>query len=125
MKRYFVSLSVALLVPVSAQEPRLRVQLVEPGWLPVPTVNVQITPMSSCLASARTTGPALTAMTDRSGYASFQSLDQAYYRIQVSDQGGWASIRRRIRLGPKSSDALPTAYVQLQLKLAGPFTTVY
>jgi hypothetical protein len=124
MKRYFLSLWVAFAVPLSADEPRLKVQLVEPGWLPVPTHNVQITPVSSCSRSARTTGPSLTALTDRSGYASFQSLDQAYYRIQVSDEGGFASSQRCVRLSPKSDD-FPTAYVQLQLKLAGPFTTVY
>ena len=124
MKRYFLTLWVVFVVPVSAEEPRLRVQLVEPGWLPIPTFNVQITPVSSFAASARTTGASLTALTDRSGYASFQSLDQAYYRIQASEQGGFASSRRCVRLGPKS-DGLPTAYVQLQLKLAGPFTTVY
>jgi uncharacterized GH25 family protein len=123
MRRCFLSLWVAFVVPLSAEEPRMRVQLVEPGWLPVPTHNVQVTPVSSCSPSARTTGPSLTTRTDRSGYASFQSLDQTYYRIQVSEQGGFASIQRCVRLSPKSDD-LRTAYVQLQLKLAG-FTTVY
>src|SRR5262245_34425208 len=124
MKRYLLILWIGLGVSVAAEEPRLRVQLVEPGWLPVPTVDVQITPVSSCSPSARTTGPTLTALTDRSGYASFQSLDQAFYRIQAREQGGFASSQRCVRLGPKS-DNFPTAYVQLQLKLAGPFTTVY
>ena len=123
MKRYLLGLWFAFAVPIVAEEPRLRVQLVEPGWLPVPTVDVQITPVSSCSPSARTTGPSLTALTDRSGYASFQSLDQAFYRIQVSKQSGFAPSQLCIRLGSKT-DGLPTAYVQLQLK-AGPFTTVY
>jgi hypothetical protein len=112
-------LLIGLTVSLSAQSGTLVVQLVEPGWLPVPNIAVRLVPVSSCNAGARGTSAAVTKDTDRSGNATFAVPGRTQYRVEVMKQGGFAAKRTCIRLF-EFVPSLSTAYVQLRLSPAGP-----
>lgn len=116
-------LSVLSLSGSSSGSPTLVVQVVEPGWTPLPGVAVTVRQVSSCGTSGRGVGDALVKRTDEQGHSSFEVADDRRYRIETKGEGGFlpASICVRLfKLGPKT----PTAYVQLRVRLEKTSVTV-
>lgn len=95
--------------------PRLIVQLVEPGWHPVPGVKVTVTPVVSC-KTRKASGEETTVVTDETGYARFNVADDASYALTVKEEGGFGAVPQCVRLFPHT-DKSPTAYVQIRLKV--------
>jgi hypothetical protein len=96
--------------------PALVVQVVDPLWLPIP--GAQVTVVAEEHGSGR-----MTSTTGREGYAEFWAPREAEYAVEARLVGFKPKRVKGIRIG-KQSDASPTAYVQIQLALAGPFVTV-
>lgn len=95
--------------------PTLIVQLVDPGWTPVPSQTVQVTPTTSCGAKPVAAGKTVEAKTDGAGFASFQVPDKATYLIDVAKASGFLPTPKCVRIF-RRANALPTAYVQLQVR---------
>jgi hypothetical protein len=113
-----ILVSLASVVPASAQAGSLSVQLVERGYLPVPTTAIQLVPVANCSASARRTGPGVVKTTDKTGYATFPVPGKGHYRFEVTKHGGFAAKRMCIELFD-FDPTFPTAYVQLRLAFSG------
>jgi hypothetical protein len=96
-------------------KPTLVVQLVDPGWTPVPRVKIQVTPATTCKPKAVRSGPAISAETDQEGFARFNVPDNASYILQVSKESGFLPTPKCVHIFRRAS-ALPTAYVQMQVR---------
>lgn len=105
-------------VPASAQAGSLTVQLVERGWLPVPTTDVEFMPVTNCTPSGRPTAPATSKTTDKAGNATFTVAGKGHYRMRVKKQGGFAAKQTCVELFD-FEPSFPTAYVQIRLDFAG------
>jgi hypothetical protein len=103
--------------PAQTQSPSLIVQVVDPVWLPVPGAEVTLKPLSTGAKSNRTE-------TDKDGYARFSVPGDADYSIEAKLYGFKRERLKRVHLLKTSGSSAP-AYVQLQLRLSGPGTTVY
>ena len=110
---------------VAAQAGTLSVQLIEPGYLPVPTVSIKVTQVTSCRPSTAAPAPSAgeTKMTDKTGTATFEVRGKGFYLIEVPSQDGYSGERRCIELSDFAR-FFPTAYVQIPLKPAGTGVTV-
>lgn len=95
----------------SNRPPALIVQAVDPAWLPVGGARVTIRDENR-KASVQTD------TTESDGYAKF-SLAPGEYSVEVKLTGFKTQRVQEVQI--KSE----TAYVQLQMKLAGSFVTVY
>jgi hypothetical protein len=107
----------------SASQNTLTVQVVGPDWLPIPTTDVRVTNVEDCSAQAAAVFPTVSRTTDRSGRVSFEIAGTGRYRIEVPRQDGITGTSRCVRLANFNSDC-SVAYVQIQLRLAGPTVTV-
>lgn len=116
----------------AAQSGRLAVQLVEPGWLPIPEMTVTVVPVATCEATkgsghtgqdAHDAATGQTRDTDRSGVAQFTIPGKGLYRIAVAPQDDFAGKTRCIRVFD-FAPPFETAYVQLQLAPKGPHVAV-
>jgi hypothetical protein len=94
----------------------LVVQAVDPGWLPLPGVEVRIAPRGGKNVES-------VAHTSMDGYATFWLDSDVEYTIEVGSVGFKTKRMKSIRF-PKVSEPSPTAYIQFQLELSGPFVTV-
>ena len=103
-------------IPKPANAPSLVVQLVDPTWASIPYASVTVT---AALAKKSNIG-----QTDKDGYAKFWIADEQEYTIEGKTKGFKTKRLKHIYLF-KSDGTHGTAYIQLQLKLAGPFATVY
>jgi len=105
--------------PPAQSPPSLIVQVVDPVWLPVPgaEVSLKALPTGAKSKSMRTE-------TDKDGYARFSVPGDADYSIEVKLYGFKRERLKRVHLLKTSGSSAP-AYVQLQLRLSGPGTTVY
>jgi len=115
---------VALLLLMSSQAaqtetkpPCLIVQLVGPVWDPLPGIPVTVKPLSPKAKSS-------VGYTDKDGYARFWIEGDQDYAIEAKSPGFKTKRLKHIYLF-KPTATLPTAYIQLQMKLSGPMTTVY
>ena len=108
---------------LSAGSGTLVVQLVEPGWLPVPNVAVRVIEVTSCASHGRAVPTTIIRDTDKRGDANFEVSGSRKYRIEVLKEGGFAPARVCIQLF-EFVPSLPTAYVQLRLRVAGPAVVV-
>jgi hypothetical protein len=104
-------------VPKPTTAPSLVVQVVDPTSDPIPEAEVSVRPIPG---KAKST----IARTDKDGYAKFSLPGEQDYTIEAKYPGFKAKRLKGMHLF-KPTTASPTAYIQLQLKLAGPFTTVY
>jgi hypothetical protein len=100
---------------MNSPKPTLVVQLVDPGWTPVPRVKVQVTPAKTCKPKAGRSGPPVFAETDQEGFARFNVPDNSSYILQVSKESGFLPTPKCVRIFRRAS-ALPTAYVQMQVR---------
>ena len=104
-------------LPTATKLPSLIVQLVDPTWDPLPGAEVTVRLLS------RKVEPRV-AHTDKDGYAKFWVDGDKDYAIEARLPGFKSKRLKRGHLF-KPTTTSPTAYVQLQLKLSGPTTTVY
>jgi hypothetical protein len=104
-------------VPKTTSSPSLVVQLVDPTWDPLPGIEVRVKPLSGKAKSS-------VGHTDRDGYAKFCIEGDQDYEIEAKSPGFKTKRLKRMHLFRPTATS-PTAYIQLQLKLAGPFITVY
>jgi len=104
-------------VPKTTSPPSLVVQLVDPVWLAIP--NAEVTVRTSSGKNESTV-----VRTDEHGYAKFWLAGDQDYTIDAKEPGFKTKRLKRMHLFTPTATS-PTAYVQLQLKLAGPFITVY
>lgn len=103
-------------VPARASpSPSLIVQAVDPVWLPLPGVEVTIAPAAG--------GAKTVVSTSKNGYAQFRLAPEQFYTIELTHPGFKKKTMKRFR-AVRGSDSFPTAYVQLQLQVSGPFITV-
>ena len=110
-------LSIVTMVAIGLQPgaaPTLLVQVVDPGWLPMPRLTVHATRVPSCASKGAPAERAVQATTDGSGYARFDVPDDADYRLVVDKGPGLVTIQKCVHVFTRSA-ALPTAYVQLQM----------
>jgi hypothetical protein len=105
--------------PAQKQSPSLIVQVVDPGWLPIPGAEVELKPLRG---DAKTKSDR--KETDKDGYAKFFAPGDADYDIEVEVYGFKRGRLNRVHLF-KPSGSSSTAYVQLKMSLSGPGTTVY
>jgi len=105
--------------PAQSQSPALIVQVVDPGWLPIPGAEVKLKalPGDEKTKSDR-------KETDKDGYVKFVVPGDADYDIEVEVYGFKRGRLNHVHLF-KPSGSSPTAYVQLKMSLSGPGTTVY
>jgi hypothetical protein len=96
-------------------KPTLVVQLVDPGWTPVPNVKVQVTPAKACKPRPIPSGQPVEAETDQNGFARFDVPDDASYILQVSKESGFLPKPKCVRIFRRAAP-LPTAYVQMQVR---------
>jgi len=102
--------------PRPAGPPALVVQVVDALWLPIPGARVTVVAASSKAApTASTTG--------REGYAEFWLSSVADYSVEAAVAGFKARRIKGVRIA-QQSDSSSTAYVQIQLAVAGPLVTV-
>jgi hypothetical protein len=107
--------------PAFAQGGTLMVQLVESGWLPVPTMDVHLTSVTTCAGSGRATSRPTVITTNKSGYATFSVPGKGFYSIEVPKQGEFGFARKRICIELFDfAPEFPTAYVQIKLGFSGP-----
>ena len=99
-------------LPTTMNPPSLIVQVVDPAWDPVPGADVTVK-MLNGKAESRV------AHTDKDGYAKFWVKGDKDYAIEAKLPGFKTNRLKRVHLFKH------TAHIQLQLKLAGPMTTVY
>jgi hypothetical protein len=104
-------------VPTTTKPPSLIVQLVDPTWDPLPGADVTVKPLSGKVESS-------VAHTDKDGYAKFWVAGDNDYAIEAKLTGFKTKRLKHVHLF-KPTATSPTAYIQLQLKLSGPTTTVY
>ena len=102
--------------PRPTEPPSLIVQTVDPLWLPLPGMEVTITPRGG-------RGAKSAANTGKDGYAEFWLAREAEYSVEVKSPGFKRKHLRSLQI-TKSSEASPTAFVQFKLELSGPFVTV-
>jgi hypothetical protein len=105
--------------PVQTQSPSLIVQVVDPLWLPVPGAEVTLKPLPTGAKSKSNR-----TETDKDGDARFSVPGDADCSIEVKLYGFKRERLKRVHLLKTSASSAP-AYVQLQLRLSGPGTTVY
>lgn len=103
--------------PAVPQSPSLVVQVVDPTWLPVPGAEVTVKPLHGDAQSKSNR-----TETDKDGYAKFLVPGDADYSIEVKSYGFKRERMKNMHLFKPSSSP---AYVQLRLRLSGPFITVY
>ena len=103
--------------PSTTSPPSLVVQVVDPDFDPLPGVPVSVKPLSPKAKS-------IVEYTDKDGYAKFSIVGDQDHAIEAKHPNFKTQRLKRIHLF-KPTATSPTAYVQLQLRLAGPFTTVY
>jgi len=104
----------ASIQPVRTDPPTLIVQAVDPGWLPLPGIEVTLQPKK---------GKPETARTSSEGQARFWVPQDAEYSVELK-YPGFKTVRiKKVHLG--TSTPFSTAYVQAQLHIAGPFVTVW
>jgi hypothetical protein len=104
-------------VPDVTSPPSLVVQVVDPTWDPLPGIEVTVKPISGKVKSS-------VGHTDKDGYAKFCIEGDQDYEIDAKWPGFKTKRLKRMHLF-KPTATSPTAYIQLQLKLAGPFITIY
>ena len=122
MKRIWIAalLQVSLAAVVAAAQSAagtLSVQLVEPGWLPLPNMTIRITPVMNCAPKARPAGPPVEKNSDRSGEATFAVPGKGHYRIDVPKDAGFAARSDCVQLFDFERYAA-TAYVQVRLNFS-------
>jgi hypothetical protein len=105
--------------PAQMQSPSLIVQIVDPGWLPIPRAEVML---KTLRGDAKTKSDR--KETDKDGYAKFFAPGDAYYDIEVEAYGFKRGRLNHVHLR-KPSGSSSTVYVQLKMSLSGPGTTVY
>jgi hypothetical protein len=105
--------------PGQTQPPSLIVQVVDPGWLPIPGAEVTLKPLreEAQLKSNR-------AETDKDGYAKFFVPGDADYAIEARWYGFRRESLKSVHLFKAAGSSSP-AYIQFRLRLSGPGTTVY
>lgn len=128
MKKIWIAAALnILLVSVSASAQSaagtLSVQLVEPGWLPVPNMTIRLTGVMNCAVGGRLTGSSVEKSSDRTGQAVFAVSGKSHYRIDVPKNGGFAARSSCVQLFEFAPD-FSTAYVQIRLTPAGPRVVV-
>ena len=101
--------------PPAGPAPTLIVQLVDPGWTPVPSRKVQVTPAKTCGPKPVRSGETVEAETDGAGFARFHVPDNANYVLNVAKDSGFVPTPKCVRIF-RRAEALPTAYVQLQVR---------
>ena len=104
-------------LPTATKSPSLIVQLVDPNWYPVPGAKVTVKPLSTIEES-------VVVHTDNAGYANFWVEADKDYAKEAKLAGFKTKRLEHMHLF-KRTEATPTAYVQVQLQLSGPMTTVY
>jgi hypothetical protein len=104
-------------LPTTTKSPSLIVQLVDPNWDPLPGAEVTVKPLSARKES-------LVVHTDNDGYAKFSIEDDKDYAIEAKLPGFKTKRLEHMHLFKRAATT-PTAYVQFQLQLSGPMTTVY
>ena len=100
--------------PVRTDPPTVVVQTVDPGWLPLPGVEVTLKPKK---------GKPEVARASNDGQARFWVPRDTDYSIEVKATG-FKTVRIKTAHFVNSS-LFPTAYVQVQLHIAGPMVTVW
>lgn len=105
--------------PAQTQSPSLIVQVVDPGWLPIPGAKVTVK-----LLNGKGQSKSSTAYTDKDGYANFDVRGDADYAIEAEHYGFKRERLSDMHLGETIIGPLTPAYVQLKLRLSGPFVTV-
>ena len=103
-------------LPTVTEPPSIMVQVVDPNWLPIPGAEVTVKPLSIEAESK-------VGHTNKDGNVEFWVHGDADYAIEVKRQGFKTKQLKHVHL-TKPSATFPTAYVQFQLKLTGPSTTV-
>jgi len=114
----FVLLQASQCCAVASQEgpPTITVQTVDPLWLPLPGVNITITPRTKGARNA-------TAVTDARGIAKFWLQQGAEYAIEGRLEGFKAGRVKSVRtVSAPHNDFVPQ--VQIRLELSGHFETV-
>jgi len=101
----------------------LIVQLVEPGWLPVPNMTIRLTPVMNCTPGRRPTSSPIEKNTDKTGQAAFAVSGKSHYLINVPKSAGFAARSSCVQLFDFPPD-FSTAYVQVRLNVAGPRVVV-
>jgi hypothetical protein len=97
--------------PEPAGPPTITVQAVDPYWLPVPGVEITVTP-------ARKGGKAVKATTDSRGVARFWLEPQAEYTVEARLEGFKTRRIKGVRThSSKHGDFVPQ--VQIKLDLSG------
>jgi hypothetical protein len=95
----------------------LIVQVVDPNWDPLSGAEVMVKPLSAKKES-------VLIRTEKDGYAQFWVEADNDYAIEAKLPGFKVKRLGHMRLFKRTATT-PTAYVQLQLQLSGPMTTVY
>lgn len=97
--------------------PAVSVEVVDPGWMPLPNMSVTITHVETCEnGKGRAIGKAVAAQTDLQGCASF-NLEKGSYVVAAGGEGGTATKGVCLSIYNRSPKH-PTAHVQVQLKPA-------
>ena len=94
------------------QPPSLIVQAVDVTWLPLPGMQVTVTP-------TKPVGTAVVSKTEKDGFAEFALPRDAEYSIEVEAPGFKRKRVKGVKIGPVLQYT-STAYVQVQLQVAPP-----
>jgi hypothetical protein len=104
--------SVPCPVQASSEPPSLIVQAVDTTWLPLPGMQVTVTP-------TKPRGTPIVADTKRDGFAEFALPRNAEYAIEVVSPGFKRNRVKSVRIGPVL-EYTSTAYVQVKLQVEAP-----
>lgn len=99
-----------------AEPPSLVVQAVDSTWLPLPGMQVTVTP-------GKAGGVRHTGTTEKNGFAEFWLPRQAEYSVEVESPGFKRKRVKGVTIGPVL-EYTSTAYVQVQLRVENPKTTI-
>src|SRR4051812_15741438 len=88
--------------------PKLTIQVVELGWLPVPGIDLTIQRVESCSAKTLKTSGAPTRLnTNKAGTATLEVTGPADYQIVVPLQGGFKRTVKCIHLWEMKPEDTP------------------
>ena len=100
--------------PARTDPPTVVVQVVDPGWMPLPGIEVVLT---------RKKGAREVTRTSNDGDAKFWVAQGAEYSVEVKSPGFKTVKMKTVEIG--RSTPFATAHVQVRLKITGPFVEVW
>jgi hypothetical protein len=99
--------------------PRLKIQAVDVGWIPLPGIRIRVTPVDACPVTGDTKRSPTVRTADQEGYASFPIGDRRHFLVSSGGEWGFDKTEQCISLY-REPPVDRSAYVQLRVRVTVP-----